>query len=94
MYIFWSLILQPFSLVNLLSLKTPLGLVRVFECSSKILNNTSLTNNAPIGSINANKLRAVISELGYSEKPRQLDNSGYDILEDTYLKTDVELIFL
>ena len=36
------------------------------------------------GSTNANKLRAIIKELNYSEKGNQLDSSGYDILESTY----------
>jgi hypothetical protein len=50
--------------------------------------NANNTPSTQLGSVNANKLRAVISELGYSEKGKELDSSGYDILEGTYLAAE------
>jgi hypothetical protein len=46
------------------------------------------TPTSPVGSIYADKLRAVIKELGYSEKSGQLSDSGHDILEDTYIAAE------
>ena len=46
------------------------------------------TSTSPVGSIYADKLRAVIKELGYSEKSGQLSDSGHDILEDTYIAAE------
>lgn len=43
------------------------------------------TVSTPTGQVNADKLRAVIKELGYSEKGKELSNSGNDITESAYL---------
>lgn len=82
----WETSIETLSLPkeNKINLAVPLQLV----ADTPPQNTSTSRNVAPAGSINANKLRAVISELGYSEKPRQLDNSGNDILENTYLKAD------
>jgi hypothetical protein len=52
--------------------------------SGGILKKSTVKSVAPLGNTNANKLRAIIKELNYSEKGNQLDSSGYDILESTY----------
>jgi hypothetical protein len=52
--------------------------------SGGILKKSTAKSVAPLGNVNANKLRAIIKELNYSEKGNQLDSSGYDILENTY----------
>jgi len=49
------------------------------------LKNKKTITLPPRGQVNADKLRAVITRAGYSEKSGQLSDSGYDILEDTLI---------